>query len=52
MRVTVEVEQHDLVGMGVSEEQLEESIRNELSQLSIEGEVIYINDLDVDVVVL
>ena len=51
MRVTVEVTQEDLVEMDVTPEQLEEAVRNELGSLDVEGDSLYINDLDVTVVV-
>lgn len=51
MRVTVEVTQGDLVEMDVTPEQLEEAIRNELGNLNVEGDPLYINQLDVTVVV-
>lgn len=51
MRVTVEVTQDDLVEMDVTPEQLEEAVRNELGSLDVEGDSLYINDLDVTVVV-
>lgn len=49
MRVKVEVTQADLVDMGVTEEQLEESVRNELSCLEVDGHPLYVNELDVHI---
>lgn len=51
MRVTVEVTQDDLVEMDVTPEQLEEAVRNELGSLDVEGDALYINQLDVTIVV-
>lgn len=51
MRVKVEVTKADLAEMDVTEEQLEQAVRNELGCLNVEGGALYINDLDVAVVV-
>lgn len=51
MRVTVEVTPADLTEMDVTADQLEEAVRNELGSLDVEGDTLYINDLDVAVVV-
>lgn len=51
MRVTVEVTKDDLVEMNVTPDQLEEAVRNELGSLDVEGDTLYINQLDVTVVV-
>lgn len=51
LRVTVEVGADDLAGMGVTEEQLAEAVRNKLGSLDVEGDVLYFNDLGVSVVV-
>lgn len=51
MRVTVEVTTEDLTLMGITEEQLEIAVRNELGSLDVEGEPLYINDIEVSVVV-
>lgn len=51
MRVKVEVSESDLAEMGVTTEQLEEAVRNELGSLDVEGDDLYINELVVTVVV-
>jgi hypothetical protein len=51
MRVTVEVTKADLAEMEVTEDQLEEAVRNELGCLNVGGDALYLNDLAVAVVV-
>ena len=53
MKVTVEVTQADLAEMGVSAEQLEDAVKQEVEGgLDVDGETRYINDADVTVVVV
>lgn len=51
MRVTVEVTEADLAEMKVTEDQLEEAVRNELGCLNVGGDALYLNDLTVSVVI-
>lgn len=51
MRVIVELTKADLTEMDVTEDQLEESTRNAMGCLDVEGDRLYINDLEVVVVV-
>lgn len=52
MKVTVEVTQAELAEMGVSVEQLESAVKEEMeSGLEIDGDTLYINDADVSVMV-
>lgn len=50
MRVTVEVTKADLAEMEVTEDQLEEAVRNGLGCLNVGGDSLYLNDLAVAVV--
>ena len=52
MQVTVKVTPSDLAEMDVTKEQLEEAVRNNLGSLDVEGDTLYINSLDVSVVVV
>ena len=51
MRVNIEATPADLAEMGVTAEQLQETARNALSRLDVDGDALYINDLDVHVLV-
>lgn len=51
MRVTVKVSHADLDEMDLTEDQLEDAVRNELACLDVEGSPLYINDLTVAVVI-
>jgi len=51
LRVTVEVTADDLAEMGVTQEQLEEAVRDKMGSLDVEGDALYFNDLGVSVVV-
>lgn len=52
MKITVEVTQADLAEMGVSAEQLEGAVKQEIEGgLDVDGDTLYINDADVTVVV-
>ena len=51
LRVTVEVTADDLAEMGVTEEQLEEAVRDKMGSLAVDGYALYFNDLGVSVVV-
>lgn len=53
MKVTVEVTQADLAEMGVSTEQLEDAVKQEVEGgLDVDGDTLYINDARVTVVVV
>jgi hypothetical protein len=52
MKFTVEVTHVELAEMGVSPEQLEVTVKQEIeSGLNVDGDTLYINDADVIVVV-
>jgi hypothetical protein len=51
MRVTVELTKQDLAEMGATAELLEGSVRQQLSSLDLEGDTLYITDVNVTVVV-
>jgi hypothetical protein len=51
LRVIVEVTADDLAEMGVTQEQLEETVRDKMGSLDVEGDALYFNDLGVSVVV-
>lgn len=52
MRVIVEVATSDLAEMQVTAEQLEASVRNQFGSLNVEGDPLYINQMDVVVTVV
>jgi multidrug efflux pump subunit AcrB len=52
MKITIEVTQEDLAEMGVSTEQLEDAVKQEIhGGLEVDGDTLYVNDADVSVVV-
>lgn len=51
MRVNIDVAPADLAEMGMTAEQLQEAARNALGKLDVDGDALYINDLDVQVLV-
>lgn len=51
MRVKVEVTTEDLAAMDVTASQLEVSVREKLSSLDVESGTVYVNEVEVAVVV-
>ena len=50
MRGTVEMASDDLISLDITEEQLHEAVVERLAVLQVDGDPIYINELDVEIV--